>query len=121
MEINNLPIIDWDAVTKLVGQPELAQNMVDTLVHRLSSDIVTIKALYQQKKHEELWQQVHKLHGALCYCGLPRLKYLVGQLESDLKKHIMNRLPSLFDQLDQEVALLLQHYAHCAAHPPRPS
>jgi two-component system sensor histidine kinase BarA len=84
------------------------------LIKSLPTDIKNIKELYVTKKYPELLKQVHKLHGALCYCGLPRLKRLIACLETDLKNNIMINLSSLFDQLDIEISLLLREHAHKA-------
>jgi two-component system sensor histidine kinase BarA len=78
----------------------------------LPNDIKEIKQLYLAQKYTELLQQVHKLHGAICYCGLPRLKSVIACLETDLKNNVMFNLPSLLDQLDIEVNLLLEQCSH---------
>lgn len=111
MELNHLPIIDWNLATKIAGnKKEIAEEILEMFIKNLPKDIKAIKQLYLAQKYSELSQQVHKLHGTICYCGLPRLKTVVARLETDLRNNIMCNLPSLFDRLDVEVNLLLEQY-----------
>ena len=69
-----------------------------------------MKQLYHQEKHQELKQQIHKLHGALCYCGVPRLKAIVMHLESKLKNNVIDTIPTLLNRLDNEVKCLMEYW-----------
>ncbi len=115
-------IIDWDDTLRLTGNdPEVAREMITHLINSLPEEAAQIKSLYAAQNIPELIHRVHKLHGALCYCRLPRLKRLISSLESDLKNHIMESslLPSIrhhIDQLDEEVNVLA---AAMAAEPPQ--
>lgn len=111
MELDSLPVIDWELGTKLAGNKrKAAEEMLDLLINLLPNDLALIKKWHKEQNQTELLRQVHKLHGAICYCGLPRLKTILGRLETDLKNNIMVNLPSLLVQLDAEVNLLLGHY-----------
>ena len=111
MDFASLPIIDWDLSLKLAGnQRALAEDMLNLLTRDLPTDLERIKLHHNQKDDKKLLQEIHKLHGAVSYCGLPRLKYILAQLESELKNHIMVNLPSLLNQLDTEVIRLLEHF-----------
>jgi len=111
MNLVGLPVIDWDQATKLVGNKrELAEEILTLLIKNLPNDISMIKKLHQEQHFFPMLSQVHKLHGALCYCGLPRLKTIVAYLETELKNNIMDSLPSRLNQLDTEVKLLLECY-----------
>lgn len=108
---SNLPIIDWDQSIKLAGnKKDIAEEMLSFVIKNLTSDISAINQLHERKNYEELLRTIHKLHGALCYCGLPRLKNIVARLETELKNNIMFSLPALLSQLDTEVNLVLKHY-----------
>ncbi|MBV9575966.1 MAG: Hpt domain-containing protein [Gammaproteobacteria bacterium] len=110
MDLNHLPIIDWELATKLAGnKKELAEELLCLLLKTLPDDRATIKQLYIEQNYAELLRRVHKLHGALCYCGLPRLKTIVARLETQLKSDIIDSLPPILDQLDVEIKLLLEH------------
>jgi two-component system sensor histidine kinase BarA len=113
MDINldSLPIIDWEQGKKLAGNnASLADEILGMLIQRLEKDLALIKELNEKSLHEALRNEVHKLHGAVCYCGTPRLKATLMRLETDLKTNIMSDLPYLLDQLSNEVHLVLTHY-----------
>ncbi|RDI40992.1 Hpt domain-containing protein [Aquicella lusitana] len=113
MDLDHLPVIDNELGMKLAGnRQELADEILGMFMKTLPAEMATIRQLYQDRYYGELLQRVHKLHGAICYCGLPRLKIVIAQLESELKNNIMIDLPSLFDQLQAETNLLLEHYSH---------
>lgn len=112
MELDKLPIINWELGIKLAGgNKKLAEDVLEVLIKTLPADIHTIQQLYLAQSYQTLRQQVHKLHGAVCYCGTPRLKTLLAQLEITLKNNIITDLSSLLNQLDVEVKLLLRHYS----------
>lgn len=111
MELYNLPVIDWDQAIKLAGNKrELAEELLGMLVNNIANDASMIQKLYNAKIFPDLLRQVHKLHGALSYCGVPRLKTLLAKLETDLKSNISDNLPTLFNQFDTEVKHLLECY-----------
>ena len=109
MDLNHLPVIDWELAIKLAGnKKELAEDILNLLIKTLPDDTIAIKHFSKAQNYAELLKRVHKLHGALCYCGLPRLKTVIAHLETQLKNNIMDSLPSLLDQLDVEISLLLE-------------
>jgi two-component system, NarL family, sensor histidine kinase BarA len=112
MDNENLPVIDWEQSIKLAGNKrELANDILVLLIKDLPDDTSAINASYKAQNYQEMLRQVHKLHGALCYCGLPRLKTVVSRLETELKNNIMDSLPPLIETLDNEVTLLLERYS----------
>lgn len=111
ISIESLPIIDWAQGKKLAGNnTELADEILSMLIKRLEKDLALIKELNEKAAYDALRDEVHKLHGAVCYCGTPRLKAVLMRLETDIKNHIMVDLPYLLDQLTHEVHLVLNHY-----------
>ncbi len=110
MEIAHLPVIDWNLGLKLAGnQRELAEDMLTMLLKDLDTTANSIKEKHNIQDYKKMQQEVHKLRGAVSYCGLPRLKSILDQLETNLKTHIMDDLPSLLSLFDKEVTLLLEH------------
>jgi two-component system sensor histidine kinase BarA len=107
-----LPIIDWEQATRLAGNKrELADDILSMLIGTLPADIKQIADALTAQNHHEMLRLVHKLHGALCYTGLPRIKSIIARLESDLKNNIMDSLMPLFEQLQIEVNVLLESYS----------
>lgn len=110
MNLNTLPVIDWELAIQVAGQQkDLATQLLTHLTKHLPNDVTAIQSAYQAQNYPEMLRLVHKLHGALCYCGTPRLKTVVACLETNLKNNIMESLPLLIDTLMTEVNLLLEH------------
>jgi two-component system sensor histidine kinase BarA len=55
------------------------------LVDSFEESIGLIEKYHKEQQLTELIEQVHKLHGATAYCGVPNLKFLAHQYESLLK------------------------------------
>lgn len=108
----DLPVIDWELGIKLAGNKrDLAVDLLSMIVTELPTALHQINQAYSTKDYAALQKHAHKLHGGVAYCGLPHLKSLLAQLESDIKKNIMNDLPSLIEDLNTEVSLVLEQYA----------
>jgi len=109
MNLDNLPIIDWELATKLAGNKnDLAQELFTLLLANIESELPPINTAYQSKDYAELLARVHKLHGAVCYSGAVRLKKVLSQLETQLKNSILlDSLSTLMSALNSEVNLLL--------------
>jgi len=108
-KLETMPVIDWEEGIRLAGhKKELARDILNLLTRDLTRDLNIIHELYQSKNYPELGKAVHKLHGAVCYAGTPRLKTVLTALETRLKTNIMDGSSSLFDQLDTEVGRLLE-------------
>jgi two-component system sensor histidine kinase BarA len=113
MELGHLPVIDWDEATRLAGNnTNFAEEIITLLLKGIASDIQAIKKAFHSQDAEQFLFKVHKLHGAVCYCGMPRLKTILARLESDLKNNIMGSSAEYLAQLDSEVKLLLERYSH---------
>ncbi len=102
-------VIDWKLAIKLAGNKrEIAEEMFFLLIKNLPEDVSELKKSYESNDYVELQRRVHKLYGALCYCGAPRLKNAARELEVALKKQWLNEIPSLFNKLTNEIHLVLQ-------------
>lgn len=111
MEINHLPVIDWNLGAKLAGNKlEVAKEMLNFFMKDIKEDVKFIHQLYQSKQSDLLLREVHKMHSALCYCGLPRLKTIISSIEITLKANAAAELSDILKQLDQEVNLLINHH-----------
>jgi two-component system, NarL family, sensor histidine kinase BarA len=112
MEIEqSLPVIDWKLGATLLGNKEdAAKEILGLFIKGLPEEIANIKKLHLDGNYTLLRSSVHKLHGAICYCGTPRLKVIIASLETELKNNIMVS-SSLFDQLYLEANLLMDHYS----------
>ena len=84
----NSTIVDWKLSLKAANnKTDLAKDMLTMLVASFDDAKQKITTAFSQKNTQELIQQVHKLHGATAYCGVPRLKQLAYDYETHLKNH----------------------------------
>jgi len=105
-------IIDWELGTKLANNKrEIAEEMLLLLIETLPQEFDDIKQAYDLKNYPLLLQKVHKLHGAVCYCGVPRLKESISILETQLKKQAYEEIDQLFYNFDFEVKELFKQSA----------
>ncbi len=110
-------VIDWELGLKLAGnKKELADEMLTMLVKSLPEEIEKIRQLKEKNDSKELLQRLHKLHGAVCYCGVPRLKRAIHSLESALKKNKHEELPELFKQFESEMDDVISHHNETNLH-----
>lgn len=109
--LTETPIIDWNKSIQLANNKlEIAKEMLTLLVKNLPEEFNEIKKSYQNKNFDEFLHLTHKLHGAVCYCGLPRLKKVLSSLESALKQNKQNEYDLLFTNLEKEVFALLKEF-----------
>ena len=79
--------IDWSlSLQRAGGKAELALEMLQMLCSSLPESFQHIQQSWQAGDAEQLLHHVHKLHGATCYSGVPQLKQLTEQLETQLKR-----------------------------------
>ncbi|MEC9318623.1 MAG: Hpt domain-containing protein, partial [Pseudomonadota bacterium] len=94
------PSIDWQLALKRANQnQDTAKEMLDSFIALLPETIETLSALWDDQDYNELKTEVHKLHGACCYTGLPRMQHLANETEISLKlgqhKLVEENLPAL--------------------------
>ncbi len=86
----------------------IAEEMRTLLLKNLPEEFAAIKIAYQQSNQDELLHLVHKLHGAICYCGIPKLKSAIAAFESAIKQHDNAMMTELFIDLEFEILELLK-------------
>jgi len=102
-------VIDWELAIKLAGNSrEFAEKMLALLVKDLPNELLEIKKEYANNNSEELKHRIHKLHGALCYCGAPRLKAATAALENALDNKFNSEVPALLTQFELEINELIK-------------
>jgi two-component system sensor histidine kinase BarA len=96
--------LNWELSLKLANnKADLAKDMLKMMVESNHETGRVIHAAYQAQDFDELLQHIHKLHGASCYVGTPRLKSLSNQYETKLKKQQYNLLEDLHAELIAEL------------------
>jgi two-component system sensor histidine kinase BarA len=54
-------------------------------------------------------EEVHRLHGACCYCGVPVLKTAVANLEAAVIRKEMENIRFLMIEMNKEIIRLQQY------------
>ncbi|PCE68976.1 two-component sensor histidine kinase BarA [Salinivibrio sp. YCSC6] len=79
--------LDWQrALSQAAGKEDLAKEMLEMLIASFAGVKTIVEhALAGTCSTEDLWQAIHKLHGSCAYSGVPQLKALCHELETQLK------------------------------------
>ena len=88
---------------------KLADEIMRLLVKELPAFKQAINESHQQKNFDSMYQHVHKLHGALSYCDLPKIRSIIQKIERDLKTSHHEFLDLDLDALFQELDQLIQN------------
>ena len=103
-----LPSIDWQLALKRANQNhDAAKELLTDFIELLPDAIVTIRTLWEKRDFNGLKAEIHKLHGACCYTGVPRLQNLADELETALKlgQHFIveEHIPTFLNEAQQMV------------------
>ncbi len=102
----SLPVFDYELSLENANQnPELATELFKLLIDSLPKDQDSINGAVGNKP--ALKQSVHKLHGAIHYCGTPRLGKAIEKLETALKQDNDDQVTLLLNLLNGEINALL--------------
>ena len=104
--------IDWQlCIQKVSGNQALAKEFLGRFVEELRENRKEFIQLYHDKEIKALGDAAHKLHGACCFCGVPRLQLQVMHLENQAKQagHI-HELEIIFAELIQSIDEVLNEF-----------
>ncbi len=102
--------VDWALALKVVGNKvPLAKNMLSGLMDSLPDAQTKINQLYVKNDLKLLREEVHRLHGSCCYCGVPPLKAAVAKLETAVAKNNGEDIKYLMVELNKEINRLEQY------------
>lgn len=112
-------VIDWQQCLKLANNnAEIANDLLTLFIADLPSVCTNMTQSFENEDFQALKDQAHRLHGATCYCGVPRLKKAVYNLEVHLKNDESKKLPFnnikikvLFDKLLEEIKSVESTYS----------
>ncbi|WP_333608183.1 two-component sensor histidine kinase BarA [Arsukibacterium sp.] len=104
------PLIDWPlALQRAGGKTSLANDMLFMLINSLPEAQQLIQRAIDANDAPALLQHIHKVHGACCYTGVPRLKSLAETLETQLKNQcLLSDIAPELSELDDLLVLLQQ-------------
>ncbi len=103
---NAIAIFDLDLALANANQRfDLAAELLDLLIAGLPNDQQGINDAASDQV--ALKKAVHKLHGAVRYCGVPRLTRAIEKLETALKERDEVQVPLLLNLLNGEITALI--------------
>ena len=88
----------------------LALELFEMLIQTLPTDTKAIMDAWEEENYAALLEEVHKLHGACRYSGVPILVDALETLETSLKTNELNEWPNLIRKF-VEASASLQHWA----------
>lgn len=92
-----LPVIDLNLGKTLCGGKEnIAIELITLLRSTLPQDKADISDAYIKKDWALTQRLVHRLHGAVCYCGTPALKAALLTFEIALKEKNLSEFATLY-------------------------
>ncbi|HBN89050.1 two-component sensor histidine kinase BarA [Rheinheimera aquimaris] len=108
-------LVNWPmSLERAGGKCSLMKEMLQMLVSSIPPSRAAIQQAVTSQDVTQLLQQIHKLNGACCYTGVPRLKQLSELLETQLKqgKSLTELEPELLelDDIMQWLWLESQHW-----------
>lgn len=78
--------IDWNlCIQKASGKEALAREFLQHFVAELEQNQVDLNAFHTKGKIKELEQLAHKINGACCFCGVPKLQEKIARLEREAR------------------------------------
>ena len=110
-ETNSLPIIDLESSTKMINlDGNRAKILLNLFFEELPIDLKEIAESYADQDLLKFIHTLHKLHGSLAYCGAPRLKNLVQNMEEILRSGSIQQWDTLYEQFLTEIDTLKEAY-----------
>lgn len=102
--------LDWGiALQHAGGKSELALEMLNMLLLSVPETLSLLAQAIADEDCKQVLSIIHKLHGACCYTGVPKLKSLAETIETALKSNCVLATiePELFELQDELENLLL--------------
>lgn len=107
--INQKPTFDWSECLRLnANKDELANEILVLFKNELPEYKIKLRKAAANNDKDELKSSVHKLHGACCYTGVPRLRALAELLELQVNDKTLDELKPLINDIDHEIDCVLE-------------
>lgn len=108
----DMPVIDWThCVQRVSGNSVLALDFLSRFVTELHENRKEFERFLIDKNKEGLQNLVHRLYGASCFTGVPRLQTLLQQLETNPgKRETKTLLKSLLIAIDEVIEVFQKNY-----------
>lgn len=102
-----LIIRDYAQAIRIAGNSEtIANKLFNRLLDELPDALTRIRDLHAKQKWQELWQEVHKLQGAVSVCATPALLHGIQQLELIIRCQDREKISAKLAGLEHEIKRL---------------
>jgi two-component system, OmpR family, aerobic respiration control sensor histidine kinase ArcB len=108
---DNDKIIDVERSNRITKSQQATESFLKEVAESLPSDKQSIDEAYQQKDWQALRHAAHRLHGVLCYTGIPQLKKAVKAVELSIDNKTLDLVPTLYDEFVQQYDRFFIEYA----------
>lgn len=88
-------------------RPELAGELYELLIATIPEDQAQINTAFKNEDPQAFREAVHKLHGAIRFCGVPRLGNAVAKLELILKTGAQVEIRGTLSMVNSEISALM--------------
>jgi len=109
----HLGTFDYDlSISRANSRPEIADELFQLLIRTLPEDLDQINQAANSGIKDEFRSSVHKLNGAIRYCGVPGLAHAINHLETRIKISIDEASDHALDRVNHEADSLLAWHQH---------
>lgn len=103
------PAIDWQESMRFANNKlDLAEKIMDMYIESLPES--KTKILADRNDYEKLESHLHQLLGASCYCGVPKIKEVISELEIAVKYHKKKQIDILINTLSVYIDEVIEVY-----------
>ena len=102
--------IDLELASKVVGDVELAKEMLKLLIEAILEERKNLSKAYNDNNWKDIQAIAHKLKGSSSYCGAVRLNEASTHLQNYLKAEKTKLRDALYKQMLDEMDLVNQEY-----------
>lgn len=107
-EASYLEDTDWQLALSRANQDEaIAADMFREFIKQLPGVLEAVKISSEKQDWTELQHTVHRLHGASCYTGVPKLQRMCADVESELKAKQIHEVQTLLPAFIEAIETLL--------------
>lgn len=104
--------IDWQlALSRANKSEKIAGELLEEFAQQLPDSLVEIEKAYRLQNWKLMQQQVHRLHGASCYTGVPKLQRICAEIEIELKEEHFSEAKRKFPELKSAIESVLSQQA----------
>lgn len=110
--ITTLADVDWQlALGRANKNEKIANELLDEFCVQLPLSLEEIEHALRVQDWKLMQQKVHRLHGASCYTGTPKLQQICAEIETELKEQQVDEARRKFPELKSAVDNVLLQQA----------